>query len=101
MIQITAPSGGSSYIRSEDTQLQVAKTAEEIIMSQLLEPACVAEDFAEFGILDHAYVRRVKRRGSKAVMVYAADGSFLGRFPDRDTAFAALRINDMEPLSVH
>jgi hypothetical protein len=60
-----------------------------------------ADDFADFGILDRAYVKRVKRRGSKAVAVHAADGSFLGRFPDRDTAFAALRLNDMEPMSAH
>jgi len=64
-------------------------------------PHHTAEDFADFGILDHAYVKRVKRRGSTAVSVHAADGSFLGRFPNRETAFAALRLNDMEPMSVH
>lgn len=64
-------------------------------------PSPAADDFAEFGILQHAYVKRAKRRGSTSVSVHAADGSFLGRFPDRDTAFAALRLNDMEPMSVH
>ena len=65
------------------------------------QPLPAVDDFADFGILDHAYVKRVKRRGSKAVVVHAADGSFLGRFPDRETAFAALRLNDMEPMSAH
>ncbi|HYH39624.1 MAG TPA: hypothetical protein VD860_15480 [Azospirillum sp.] len=64
-------------------------------------PLPAAEEFAQFGILEHAYVKRAKRRGSTSVTVHAADGSFLGRFPSRDVAFAALRLNDMEPLSVH
>ena len=59
------------------------------------------EDFAEFGILEHAYVKRAKRRGSTSVSVHAADGRFLGRFPNRDIALATLRLNDMEALSVH
>ncbi|PWC40824.1 hypothetical protein [Azospirillum sp. TSO22-1] len=65
------------------------------------QPFPAADEFAQLGILEHAYVKRSKRRGSTSVSVHAADGSFLGRFPSRDVAFAALRLNDMEPLSVH
>ena len=74
---------------------------EEVIMLSAPQPLPTADDFAQFGILQHAYVKRSRRRGSTTVSVHAADGSFLGRFPNRDTAFAALRLNDMEPMSVH
>lgn len=59
------------------------------------------DDFALLGILDHAYVKGVERRGRVIFEVRAADGSPLGDFTDRDTAFAALRLQDMEPKSVH
>ncbi|HYD66042.1 DUF1150 family protein [Azospirillum sp.] len=64
-------------------------------------PEGLEQDFALLGILDRAYVKRVVRNGEKLFEVHAADGSFLGQFHDRDTAFAALRLQDMEPLSVH
>lgn len=63
-------------------------------------PISMVDDFAEFGILRHAYVKPAAD-GQPSVEVRAADGSFLGSFPDCDTAFAALRLNDMEPLRVH
>lgn len=64
-------------------------------------PGASGLDFANFGILEHAYVKRVSRRGRKPFAVHAADGSFLGRFADRETAFAALRLQDMQGLSQH
>ncbi|MEE8532323.1 MAG: DUF1150 family protein, partial [Alphaproteobacteria bacterium] len=33
--------------------------------------------------------------------IHAADGTVLGVTVDRDTAFAAARQNDLEPVSVH
>ena len=59
------------------------------------------QDFATFG-LDHvAYVRPVTVNGVAAFSVHAADGTPLTVLPQRDTAFATVRQNDMEPLSVH
>lgn len=36
-----------------------------------------------------------------AFAIHAADGSLIAAMPDRDAAFAAARLNDLEPLSVH
>ncbi len=60
-----------------------------------------AQDFATYGILHCAYVKRVARKGRKPFAVHAADGTYLGRFADYATAAAALRLQDMEPLRVH
>lgn len=59
------------------------------------------QDFATLG-LDHlAYVRPMERDGALVFSIHAADGSPLSVLAERDTAFAAIRQNDMEPLSVH
>jgi len=101
VIHITAISARRIHIRSYGPFARRRRPKEEFMRTMPQPPSPMADDFADFGIHDHAYVKRVKQRGSKAVSVHAADGSFLGRFPDHDTAFAALRLNDMEPLSVH
>lgn len=59
------------------------------------------QDFASFG-LDHvAYVRPVTVDDALAFSVHAADGTPLTVLAERDVAFATVRQNDMEPLSVH
>ncbi len=59
------------------------------------------QDFATLG-LDHlAYIRPIDRNGEPAFSIHAADGSPLSVLAERDIAFAAVRQNDMEPLSVH
>lgn len=59
------------------------------------------QDFATFGVDHVAYVRRVDVAGVPAFSIHAADGTPLSVLPERDVAFAAVRQNDMEPLSVH
>lgn len=59
------------------------------------------QDFANFGVDHIAYVRPVTVDGAAAFSVHAADGTPLSVLPQRDTAFAAVRQNDMEPMSVH
>jgi hypothetical protein len=49
---------------------------------------------------DVAYVRRVED-GSEAFSIHAADGTKMAVLPDRDVAFAVVRQNNMEPVSVH
>ncbi|AWK87731.1 DUF1150 family protein [Azospirillum thermophilum] len=59
------------------------------------------QDFAAFGVDHVAYVRPVTVNGVTAFSIHAADGTPLTVLPKQDVAFAAVRQNDMEPLSVH
>jgi hypothetical protein len=59
------------------------------------------EEFAAFGRNHLAYVKRIVTNGRIAYAVHAADGTFIWQFEDRGVAFAALRQQDMEPVSVH
>jgi hypothetical protein len=53
------------------------------------------------GMADVAYVKPILVDGVAAFAVHAADGSRIAVIPDRDLAFAVVRQNDMEPVSVH
>ena len=54
------------------------------------------------GITDIAYVKPVMgEEGQKLFGIYAADGRQVGVMADRDVAFAAVRQNELEPVSVH
>lgn len=59
------------------------------------------QDFAEFGLSEMAYVKAVRHHASTSYAIHAADGTPLWQFDDRDVACAALRQQDMEPVSVH
>jgi len=59
------------------------------------------EDFAAFGVDNVAYVKPVLVNGVTAFAVHAADGTPLTVLPDREVASAAVRQNDLEPMSVH
>jgi hypothetical protein len=51
---------------------------------------------------DIAYVRAMLGDGGTTIhVVCLADGRQVGAFADRDVAFAAVRQNALEPLSVH
>lgn len=58
-------------------------------------------DLANLGLPVVAYVRHDGPAGSGVWSIHAADGTHIGAAPNRDTAFAAVRQNDLEPLSVH
>jgi hypothetical protein len=60
-----------------------------------------AATFAALGNGEIAYVKPVVVEGAGACAVHAADGRPLAVVPDRDLAFAVIRQNDMEPMSVH
>jgi len=53
------------------------------------------------GMNDLAYVKQVMVDGAKMYTVHAADGTQMAEIADRDIAFAVVRQNDMEPVSVH
>jgi hypothetical protein len=48
-----------------------------------------------------AYIKPVVENGQPAFSVHAADGTQLAIISDRETAFAAVRSHDLEPVSVH
>jgi hypothetical protein len=59
-------------------------------------------DFAAYGLADIAYVRPFKNEdGEMAYAIHAADGRAVAIMADREVAFAAIRQNELEPVSVH
>lgn len=60
-----------------------------------------APGFAALGNGQVAYVRPVTENGVPAFAVCSADGQQLAVVGDRDVAFALIRQNDLEPVSVH
>jgi len=59
------------------------------------------QDLAGWGVNDVAYVKTVEKDGYRVAAIHAADGTRMALVNDRDTAFAAIRQNDLEPVSVH
>ena len=53
------------------------------------------------GMEDLAYIKPVLHDGVEAFAVHAADGTPMAVIANRELAFAVVRQNDMEPLSVH
>jgi hypothetical protein len=60
-----------------------------------------ATDLAMFGMQDIAYVKPVVVDGSASYAIHAADGTQMAVIGDRDIAFAVVRQNELEPVSVH
>jgi hypothetical protein len=58
-------------------------------------------DLATLGMQDIAYVKRVLVDGAPGYAIHAADGTQMALIPDRDVAFAVVRQNELEPVSVH
>lgn len=61
-----------------------------------------ATDFEMLGMDHVAYVKKIGGGQSPRFGVYAANGAEIALMEaDRDVTFAAVRQNDMEPVSVH
>jgi hypothetical protein len=60
-----------------------------------------AGELALLGMQDLAYVKRVVIDGVSGYAVHAADGTQIAVLPNREVAFATVRRNDLEPVSVH
>ena len=58
-------------------------------------------DLAMLGMQDIAYVKPVIVEGTAGYAVHAADGTQMALIANRDLAFAVVRQNEMEPVSVH
>ncbi|HYC04015.1 MAG TPA: DUF1150 family protein [Azospirillaceae bacterium] len=60
-----------------------------------------AQDFAAFGVNEVAFVKPVLVNGTAAFAIHAANGQPLAVAPDLAVAFATVRQNDLEPVSLH
>jgi hypothetical protein len=59
------------------------------------------DQLVTLGVSDIAYVKPVVAEGRTAYAIHTADGRPVAVMEDRDVAFAAVRQNDLEPVSVH
>ena len=64
-------------------------------------PVMSDHDLAALGLQEVAYVKPVSVEGNTAYAVHAADGTEIAVMANRDIAFAAIRQNDLRPVSVH
>ena len=60
-----------------------------------------ASDLAMLGMQNIAYVKQVEVDGNTGFAIHAADGTQMALIGDRDIAFAVVRQNELEPVSVH
>lgn len=58
-------------------------------------------EWAAFMMNQVAYIKPVSEKGEQAWAIHAADGTQLALIADRDSAFAAVRQHELEPVSVH
>ena len=70
-------------------------------MKSLESPQLTAKELAVLGVRDVAYVRPVRADGKSAFAIHAADGTEMAVVASRELAFAVIRQNDMEAVSVH
>lgn len=70
-----------------------------------LRPQMPAQDFLALGLRDIAYVKPVAVSDGESTRlifsIHTADGSAVGAAESRDLAFAAVRQNGLEPVSLH
>ena len=59
------------------------------------------QDLLMLGLNSVAYVKPVKVDGRRAYAIHAADGTKVSIMADHDVAFATIRQNNLEPVSVH
>jgi hypothetical protein len=57
-------------------------------------------DFALIGMQQFAYIKPSVVNGVSGFSIHAADGTQIGVAPSRDTAFAAVKQHDLEPVSL-
>jgi len=60
-----------------------------------------AHELAMLGVQAVAYVKPVWIEGIERFTIHAADGTPMAMLDDRRAAFAVIRQNDLEPVSVH
>lgn len=58
-------------------------------------------DLASLGVDEMAYVKPITVDDTEAWAIHGADGTALTVVRDRETAYAVVRQNEMEPVSLH
>lgn len=58
-------------------------------------------ELAALGLQGVAYIKPMVIDDAAAFAVFAADGTQIGALPTREAALAAMRENDLEPVSLH
>ena len=72
------------------------------MMNMSLHTPMSVQDFIALGLQDVAYVRPAKgETGEPVFTIHSADGNALASVESRDLAFAVVRQNGLEPVSVH
>jgi len=68
-------------------------------------PQMASQDFLALGLRDVAYIKPNSVTDGESTQlvfeIHTADGMAVGVAPSRELAFAAVRQNGMEPLSIH
>jgi len=71
-------------------------------MNMQMRPSELSQqDFLLLGINDLAYVKKALQDEREVFEIHSADGGTITAMASHDIAFAAVRQNGMEPLSVH
>jgi hypothetical protein len=101
MVKIAFVWIGSQH-RADHRSSLAASSLQEVAMLALTKLRRLSQqDFALLGRTEMAYVKRVAGDDGGDYAVHAADGTYISRFADRELACAALRLHDLEPLSLH
>jgi hypothetical protein len=69
--------------------------------AEAAHPQLSSTEFTALGVGAIAYVKTVTAEGKTAFAIHGADGTPLALAADRDLAFAVVRQNELEPVSVH
>lgn len=72
-----------------------------MMIKQVISELMTDQDMTALGLEIVAYVKPIEVEGDACFGIYAADGTEITVVSDRDVAFAAVRQQDLEPLSVH
>lgn len=61
------------------------------------------QDFLDVGMNQVAYIKRIQAKDTPEISfaIHAADGSQISIMDSYDTAIAAIRVNDLFPVTVH
>ncbi|MCZ4281533.1 DUF1150 family protein [Kiloniella laminariae] len=72
-----------------------------MMVKQVISEIMTEQDMTALGLEAVAYVKAVDVDGEACFGIFAADGTEITVVTNRDVAFAAVRQQDLEPLSVH
>ena len=72
-----------------------------MMIKQVISELMTDQDMTALGLEIVAYVKPIDVDGDACFGIFAADGTEITVVSNRDVAFAAVKQQDLEPLSVH